>query len=400
MQHHDPHFEISRLLAKLIEGTITPEEAARLEEWRHESTANSRLFDRVTDPDYIAAQLRDWENDSHGQAKELLLEKVRASRRAVTRWRYAAVIAGLLALAGGGAYLLQRDRQPAPLQTADVRTDSTIMPRGNVARLVMANGNEVLLKGDARQEFEEEDGTRLRNGQSVLRYNAYAKGDASPVYHTLITPKGGEYTVVLADGTTAWLNAASSLHFPTRFEGKERVVELSGEAYFEVSGDAKHPFIVKTNRSRVQVLGTAFNVSAYADMPEDKTTLASGTVRVSHGRRGKGVVLQPGFQARVQGAGTEVKVARADMEEAMAWKNGLFVFNAASLGDILLQIARWYDVDVKCESGMEQQFHFTGRIHRYEDIAGVLELLEMTGKVKFTLEGRTLIATPANARKS
>ncbi|GEP97049.1 FecR family protein [Chitinophaga cymbidii] len=399
MQHEDSHFEISHLLARLIEGTITPEESARLEAWRQESPANEQLYRRMTDPAYIAAQLRDWEDEHHVRTRELLVKKARGTGKIRMFLRYAAAAVVLMLLGGGIVYLLQRDaRLSAPAQATEQR-NNTPVPRGNVAKLIMSNGNEVLLQGNVLQEFEEADGTRMRNGDSVLRYNAYAAADATPVYHTLKTPKGGEYAVILADGTTAWLNAASSLRFPTHFEGKERVVELSGEAYFEVSGDSRRPFIVKTGRSRVRVLGTAFNVNAYTDMPEERTTLASGAVRVSPLKQGAGVVLQPGYQAKVQ-PGETVKVSRADMEEALAWKNGLFVFNAASLGEILGQIERWYDVDINCESGMERKFHFTGRIHRYEDITGVLELLEMTGKVKFTLEGRTLSVTPAKARKS
>lgn len=403
MQQDDPHFEISGLLAGLINGTLTAEEAARLEAWRRESPANNELYDRMTDAAYLSMQLQDWEVEGQEQAKELFLQKKPGSPARIRHfWRYAAAVVVLLVLAGGGAYLLREDQTVLPvLQLEDMQADSSFLPKGNVAKLVMKNGHEVQLNGESEEEFEEEDGTRIKNGYSALRYaRKQAAVDATPVYHTLVTPKGGEYTVMLADGTTARLNAASSLRFPTHFEGKERVVELSGEAYFEVAKDAQHPFIVQTARSLVRVLGTDFNVYAYTDMPEERTTLASGAVRVSHGRQDQGVTLQPGFQARIQAAGSDVALVRADMEEALAWKNGLFVFNGASLGDILRQVGRWYDVDINCESSMEQKFHFSGRIHRYENIAGVLELLEMTGKVKFLLEGRTLIVRPATVKKS
>lgn len=402
MQQDDPHFEISRLLAGLINGTLTAEETARLEAWRQESPANKALYDRMTDPSFLSAELEHWEAEGQEQAKEQFFRKKdEAGGRAPAKiryiFRYAAAVLLLLVLAGGGVYLLRQEQKPLPvLQVEDMRADSSFLPRGNVAKLVMKNGHEVALKGEAEQEFEEEDGTRVKNGYSALRYQAHQqKADAETVYHTLVTPKGGEYTVMLADGTTARLNAASSLRFPIRFEGKERVVELSGEAYFEVAKDAEHPFIVKTARSLVRVLGTDFNVYAYADMPDERTTLASGAVKVSHPEQERGMILQPGFQAQVQAAVNDIKVVRADMEEALAWKNGLFVFNGASLGDILRQIGRWYDVDINCESSMERKFHFSGRIHRYENIAGVLELLEMTGKVRFQLQGRTLIVRPA-----
>lgn len=439
MQQDDPHFEISRLLAGLINGTLTTEEMAKLEAWRQESVANRELYERMTDPAYLSAQLENWEagqeqakedffgkrngdpepvktdsgrrdpaNRMHEELKPgrrepayLKHENLKPDRRDPAKIRrlfsYAAAILLLLALAGGAAFLLKEERKPLPvLQVKDMRADSSLVPKGDVARLVMNNGHEVALNGKAEQEFEEEDGTKVKNGYSALRYQSHGQpANTEPVYHTLVTPKGGEYTVMLADGTMARLNAASSLRFPTRFEGKERVVELSGEAYFEVAKDAAHPFIVKTARSLVRVLGTAFNVYAYTDMPEERTTLASGAVKVGRAQQGGEVMLQPGFQARIQTAGNNVQVVKADMEEALAWKNGLFVFNAASLGDILHQVGRWYDVEIHCESSMERKFHFSGRIHRYENIAGVLELLEMTGKVRFVLQGRTLTVRPA-----
>jgi ferric-dicitrate binding protein FerR (iron transport regulator) len=400
MPHNDPHFDISLLLAKLIEGTISPVESARLDAWRQESPANEALFRRMTDPAYITTQMNNWEDGSRSRVRELLLMRMERRRPGKMRTlrRYAAAAAMLLLLGSGAAYLLRHGSPSAvPPPVAD-RLSNFPVRGGVAAKLVISNGKEVVLQGNGKQEFEEEDGTHVRNRDSVLRYNISREAAATPVYHTLETPRGGEYAVVLADGTRVWLNAASSLRFPTHFEGAERVVELSGEAYFEVSGDARRPFIVKTGSSRVKVLGTSFNVNAYTDMTEERTTLASGAVKVAPVKEGTGVVLRPGYQATVQ-RGADVKVSRADIEEVLAWKNGLFIFNAASLGDILQQLKHWYDVDIKCESGMAQQLHFTGRITRYENIAGVLELLEMTGKIKFMHEGRTLSVIPGKARK-
>lgn len=400
MPHNDPHFDISLLLAKLIEGTISPGERAQLEAWRQESRANDALFCRITDPAYMEEQLDSWEDGSRPRVRELLLMRIKRRRAGKMRTlrRYAAAAMILLLLGSGTAYLLQHDSPSAALSPAAHRLNDLPVPGGVAAKLVMGNGNEVMLQGNGKQEFEEKDGTHVRNKDSVLQYNSSCEAAATPVYHTLETPRRGEYAVVLADGTRVWLNAASSLRFPTHFNGTERVVELSGEAYFEVSGDARRPFIVKTSCSRIRVLGTSFNVNAYTDMPGERTTLASGAVNVAPAKDGPGVVLRPGYQATVQ-QGAAVKVARADIEEALAWKNGLFIFNAASLGDILQQLKHWYDVDIKCESGIAQQLHFTGRINRYENIAGVLELLEMTGKIKFMPEGRTFSVIPAKAGK-
>ncbi|MDO7744629.1 MAG: FecR family protein, partial [Pedobacter sp.] len=221
------------------------------------------------------------------------------------------------------------------------------------------------------------------------------------------TPRGGEYKVNLPDGTTVWMNAASSLKFPVQFNGRQRKVNLKGEAYFEVAKvttkelikgkqvTTRLPFIVETEKQDVQVLGTHFNVNAYAEEAITKTTLLEGAVSVSLVSTPKNLnpetyYLQPGQQANLNG--NSIKVMAADIEEAMAWKNGLFMFNGQDLEGIMKQVERWYDVDVVFSDNSLKTQTFKGTISRFKKISQLLEVLESTGSVHFTMEGRRITA--------
>jgi transmembrane sensor len=210
--------------------------------------------------------------------------------------------------------------------------------------------------------------------------------------------------VQLPDGSKVWLNASSSLHFPTAFSGKSREVEITGEAYFEIAKDADKPFFVKARDMRVEVLGTHFNLNAYTDEPVIRTTLLEGSVRVRKGEAAS--VLAPGQQALVYGyvaaggsSGVAEKDARviqlinnADLDEAVAWKNGLFQLTSADIGTIMRQLVRWYDVEVDFEGGIPSG-HITGEVPRSTSLAKVLKVFETSG-VHFRIEGRKIIVTP------
>ena len=212
------------------------------------------------------------------------------------------------------------------------------------------------------------------------------------VFHEISTPRGGQYQVILSDGTRVWLNAETTLRFPVVFSGADRHVDLLGEAYFEVAKDQRRPFRVMTAGSLVEVFGTHFNVNAYADEAAVRTTLLEGRVgvRPSSGASGHTLrMLSPGQQASVKPDGTVRVDDRADTEEAIAWKNGRFHFNSADIRAIMRQIARWYDAEVVFEGNPE--LHFTGQITRRDEVSRVLQMMEMTGEVRFRIEGRKII---------
>nr|WP_121269248.1 FecR family protein [Pedobacter schmidteae] len=271
-----------------------------------------------------------------------------------------------------------------------------IPPGGSRAVLTLANGKTITLNEAADGELVKEAGIVVRKtGHGQLVYEvAGDNGDNGTLnYNTISTPKGGTYQIILPDGTKVWLNAASELRFPTSFVSvKERRIELSGEAYFEVAKiniktkapgtvGARMPFIVSTDKQEVEVLGTHFNVNSYADDVRAKTTLLEGAVRVKAGNVTK--VLRPGQQS-IAGKG-EIEVINADLDEAMAWKNGVFVFNDEPLESIMKKVARWYDVEVVYQD-IDKHKRFGGSVSRFDHVSKVLRQLELTGGVHFKIE--------------
>jgi transmembrane sensor len=240
---------------------------------------------------------------------------------------------------------------------------------------------------------------KLDNGALAYRANPPVTNPsaARPLvygYNTISTPRGGQYQVLLPDGSKVWLDAASSLRFPTAFTGGERLVELTGEAYFQIAGDASRPFKVHipSTSTEIQVLGTDFNVAAYAEEGDIRTTLIGGAVRVT--AAGKAAVLEPGQQARVTEGGTAALnvVSGVHTDDVIAWKNGLFKFEEASIQSIMRQVARWYDVDVVYDGKVDQQF--IGTIPRQVQLSTLLKILESTGWVHFMIQGKKVTVTP------
>jgi ferric-dicitrate binding protein FerR (iron transport regulator) len=234
----------------------------------------------------------------------------------------------------------------------------------------------------------------LKNGQ--LLYNAGGPVKGAVTYNTMTTPKGRQFQLVLPDGSKVWLNAASSLRYPTVFAGNERTVEVTGEAYFEVARNATKPFVVKVgHETEVQVLGTHFNINSYKDEANINTTLLEGSVRVLN--KGKKALLKPGQSAQVamqanQTAGIKI-VNDVDMEKVMAWKNGLFNFQDASLQEVMHQLERWYDIEVVYEKGAPE-IEFVGKMERSLSLSEVLRGLQIS-EVHFRIEqGRRLVVMP------
>ncbi|MBB3054739.1 FecR family protein [Mucilaginibacter gotjawali] len=306
-------------------------------------------------------------------------------------WLYIAASFLLLATAAG-VYVLNmhhKTRQLAINKGKPVKND--ILPGGNKAILTLSNGATIVLNSAKDGVITKEGGAavnKTQNGQLVYQANDdqnNAPVPATMVYNTVTTPRGGEYQIVLADGTKAWLNAASSLKFPTAFTGNTRRVEITGEVYFEVAKNKEKPFIVTSNGAEVEVLGTHFDVMAYDDEPGIKTTLLEGSVKF---RKNKAeVLLSPGEQAVSAWASGNIKVQKANIGETMAWRDGYFVFQDENIQGIMRKISRWYNVDVVYRGNMEDK-EYGGKISRYKNISDVLKSLELTGTIHFKVEER------------
>lgn len=275
-----------------------------------------------------------------------------------------------------------------------VQQDLAIKPGGNRATLVLDNGERINLSDQNSEEIAKAAGISIiKDGTGKLVYkineSTTALSNQPTTYHTIETPRGGEYQVILPDGTHVWLNAESSLQFPTRFNAPVREVNLTGEAYFEVAKNKSLPFIVSTSQQQISVLGTHFNVNAYRDESEVKTTLLEGAVRVEPtNSRFLPKLLKPGEQA-VLGAQRWL-VNEVDVEEAISWKNGFFLFNNEDIKTAMRKLARWYNVEVSFQ-GEFNNIQFGGSFSKNNSLQETLHILESTNKFKCKIEGRRMI---------
>jgi transmembrane sensor len=268
---------------------------------------------------------------------------------------------------------------------------SDVLPGGDKAILTLANGSQIVLDNAANGKLAQQGNTeviKLANGELVYK----GTGDQADevLYNTMSTPRGGQYRLILPDGSRVWLNAVSSIRYPTAFTGKERIVEITGEAYFEVTKVASMPFKVAVNGMEVAVLGTHFNINAYQDEPTVNTTLLEGSVKVSKGANY--TVIKPGQQTQLTTTGAIKVISDADVEEAVAWKEGRFEFKDADIKTIMRQIMRWYDVDVEYQGNIPDRY-FTADISRNKTLSAVLKILKLSD-VDFKLEGKKLTVIP------
>ncbi|WP_119079151.1 FecR family protein [Chitinophaga alhagiae] len=382
MQPSNQEHRYEELAAKWLNGTITPEEEKEFAGWFNDGNSGPMLV-----PEALGSS-----EEAH---RRRLLNKVRQAaglqHGKTVRMRRWAIAASLALVAGAAALYLLRPSATAPRQMAIQQPAAMedAAPGGNKAVLTLANGSQIVLDSAGQGVLATQGGTAViksQQGQLVYKEEENTENTAAVAMNTLRTPRGGQYMIVLPDGTKVWLNSQSSLQFPAVFNGKERVVQLTGEAYFEVAHNKQKPFRVASAGAHIEVLGTHFNVMAYANEPHMETTLLEGAVRVSKGSRSE--VIKPGRQ--VQLSGSEMTVRSVDTDDAIAWKTGLFRFNNHSLKSIMRQIERWYDVQIDYASMPDKEY--SGMMRRTSNLSEVLKMLEVAGRVRFTIEGRTVRA--------
>jgi len=414
--------DIENILDKYKAGTASDQEMALLQSWSMSYTApgadDLSMDARVEETDKI------WQNlqEAHQQVKKAVL------------WPRIAIAASLFILCSlGGYFWIRNSNQDA----FEITAKNDLSPGKNSAVLTLANGKKILLNDAANGQLASEAGiiiSKTKKGQLIYRVTDAGNGDINQ-FNTLETRNGEQYQVVLPDGSHIWLNATSSLRYPTAFSGKERVVELRGEGYFEIAkaytssrntssslsgsssslsgsssslsgsssslsgsssslrgGTPKQstrvPFIVKTKTQQVEVLGTHFNINAYDDEPLTRTTLMEGSVQVSSGT--PTVLLKPGEQSIL--VGNQLNVSKANIEEAMSWKNGLFIFERENIESIMRKISRWYNVQVRYSGELPAE-SFSGVVNRFENVSQVLRLLSLTNRVHFKIEEGRIIVT-------
>jgi len=384
---------IAALISGYLLGKLNMPEVAELEDWINTSAGNEEIFRSVLNETILEQQGRlyhaiDTQMALQSAKKGLTFNnKATKVRRLFTRSGIAAAAAVLLIISAGILFfrpqLIPGSGHP---ELASGLHD--IKPGDNKAYLTLGNGKRIALTDAHSGELAKEDGvsiTKTEDGQLVYSLSGDADGNSD--YNTIETPKGGQHQLRLPDGTSVWLNASTILKYPANIAAlKERRVSLVGEAYFQVAKDAKHPFIVETEKQDIEVLGTHFNVNAYRDEAAAKTTLLEGSVRVSSGGNVK--VIKPDQQA--VSSGGEIEVKDVDAEFAVAWKNGFFMFNSENLDQVMRRISRWYDVRVVYEDPELKSKTFVGTISRFENISKVLNMLERTNTATFTIKENTI----------
>lgn len=390
---------IASLIVKRMQDSLSPQEHAELEQWLSEDSENFLLYEELMDENKLGAELEELQSIDHESAYQRLSDRFFHSTPVLknnTRriWYFAAAALLVVSI---GAYLVWSQAKPvAATQTTAQNEDhnQTIKPGSKKATLTLADGRTIELD-HSKQGIIAEDGnnTIQQSNAGNLYYSEHQKqsfGTGSIPENVLTVPRSGEYSVRLNDGTIVWLNALSTLRFPVTFKGAERRVHLSGEAYFQVAKDAARPFVVDVESVEVRALGTEFNITAY---PEDKkvsAALVQGTVSIM--RDEEEHVLKPGNTAEIPDGG-KIEVREADIEEITAWKNGEFVFHNTPLYNLMNQLARWYDLDVSYPDGIPA-INFTGGLQRDDGFFRVINFLELTGEVKFDIEGRKVLVYP------
>lgn len=322
-----------------------------------------------------------------GEESNVVPFKEKVPRYRILKIAAAAAVMGLLIL---GAWLLtKKDDGKAVVKTKVERTyKNDVLPGGEKAVLTLADGSTIVLDSAHNGALAKQGDTRITKAGAKLEYNAASGSSKEILYNTIATPRGGQYQVELPDGSHVWLNASSSLRFPTAFTGSERRVEVTGEAYFEVAKNAAMPFVVRAGEAEVRVLGTHFNVMAYADEPTLQTTLLEGSVKFVKGNSIS--LLKPGQQSQLAPGSSIKVVSDVDVDKVMAWKNGLFKFQDADIATVMRSLSRWYDVEVVFQNkNINDQFLL--EMPRSSKLSDVLKVLELTGDIHFDIEGKKII---------
>jgi transmembrane sensor len=427
---------LTDLLMKHLQGSLSNAEQEQLNQWRSQSERNHRLFESINDEEQLRQLVLAYHQEQEEDNEAIILSKIRerigvgnslAPVRSMgmrRRWVWVAALALLLAGIGGYMYHLLNSKAVPPPAVAEKPAD--ILPGRDGAILTLADGRKVVLDSLGNGVIATQNGTKLLLQNGALSY-AKDAGSMAPAYNTLTTPKGRQFQLILPDGTKVWLNAASSLRYPTVFSGSERWVEVTGEAYFEVApirfrSGQKMPFIVNIlpplpmNREggpggiKIEVLGTQFNVNAYFNEAAVKTTLVEGSLKVVKRETGNGkrqpsignpqsAIIKPGQQA-VLASNSRFTIDdsrlmindHADVDKAIAWKSGFFNFEDARLEEVMRQIERWYDIEVVYEKGVPD-IRFGGKMSNDVSLNGLLKSLQGMD-VHFRLEGRKLIVLP------
>ena len=375
-----------KLLAKYKAGKCSSEEISILQNWFHELNAEEDL--KFGDDELEQAKMEMWDVIA-SQTQTIKAVKLHSSR--LKYWAAAAVFVLVL----GGLFFYKMRMQQNRI---DALAGRSIKPGVQTATLTLANGKKIVLSNDLDNAAITENGVRItKSADGKLIYNIIGNAADTSVYNTLSTARGQQYGVILPDGSLVNLNASSSITYSTGLNHTaRRIIKLEGEAYFEVAKNKKHPFEVFTGNQKVEVLGTHFNINCYNDEPSTKTTLLEGSVKVSSLKylddEVAYKVLVPGEQAILDKG--VIKVEKVNPEEAIYWKDNKFSFHSEDIETVMREVSRWYNVTVIYQDNVKH-VKVSGSVSRFADVSMLLDKLEKTGLLKFTIEGKNIIVSKA-----
>ena len=385
-------YQDAALMRKFLLGEANEAERKELEKRLAECPDLKKVYEQLQNGETLKAAFGEYKDYSSKKAYQSFLQKIgrmekKERKPSISRvWWYAA--AAVIVLAAGLSFYMSN------FYSAVEEKRVLIQPGTQQAQLTLPDGS--IIDVDKKEVNVVVDGVQVKYKKGVLSYQPTVTTqheeknieEQSGKSNELVIPRGGENTVILADGTTVHLNAGSKLTYPVRFAGKRRIVRLEGEAYFDVAEDENHPFVVQTHLGEITVLGTEFNLNAYADTPVCYTTLVNGKVKFST-LNAETVTLSPGEQAVVfDNSSTKRKV---ELEEYVGWVDGMYIFNDRPLGDIMKTFERWYDIQVYYETPNLRDITYSGNLKRYGTINSFLDALELTGDLTYKISGRNIL---------
>lgn len=376
-------YELSELVSKYIQQKLSDSENLLLKDWLDKSDDNKQLFDRLIQAESIKKSF-DYFNSldiDAGWEKAKRNRRIKRIKSFMPQIAYAATIAGILFSLF--LFLPKTEKKPALKQETHITLINDLLPGEEKAYLKLSNGKIIDLDKNPTS-ITEQKGSEIISKSGELDYSDLKANDDLLAYNTLFVPKTGTYRLVLSDGTKVWLNSLSELKYPIQFGGPNRKVQLSGEAYFEVSEDKTKPFIVEVNNNTIEVLGTHFNVNSYSS--NWKATLLEGSVKVINKRGSK--LLIPGQEANINE--NEIIVKKGNLKKVLAWRNNEFYFKNESMHEILVEISRWYDFKIN-DKGLTDNKRFSGVISKDLKLSEVLKILNFLSGYHFHFDGKELI---------
>ena len=387
---HQYSDRIVRLLQLYLLGDITEEERQELEDWCEEAPRNRKLFEQICQEDLFSKERYVYEKIHDTKAFSVFEKRVRkvSSRSIGNWWKYAAVL--LFPILVVGSWKLMHETEQVSIVASSV---APIQPGCSQAVLVLDDGRKVFLKEEEEGVISEDKEITVTGEKDRLVYTSSEGKNVDEIrFNELEVPRGGEYKVRLADGTLVYLNSATRMKYPVKFDEKERKVYLSGEAYFEVAKDPERPFFVEMEGVEVRVYGTSFNVNTH-QKGNIQTVLVKGSIGVKVLSSGMESVIRPGQMAEFKQGNTKVDVKDVNVAVYTDWKDGIFRFENQRLEDILTVLSNWYDVDVFYQTPSVKELHFSGYMERYKDVRVILDAITLSTGVTFSIQGKTIIVS-------